>query len=113
MDANLSRKSIYHKETEKQTRPLSRNELVAMGVSPARIEVKPEAVPYNWDDFMRKPGIPIKLAWKLEKLVLKWGSNPEEWRVATEPVSINAWLAIEIWNSKEKRWISIEQVVRS
>ncbi|MBL6978148.1 MAG: hypothetical protein ISR61_04305 [Desulfobacteraceae bacterium] len=48
-----------------------------------------------------------------EKLVLKWGSNPEEWRVATEPVSINAWLAIEIWNSKEKRWISIEQVVRS
>ncbi|MBL7173958.1 MAG: hypothetical protein ISS68_14110 [Desulfobacteraceae bacterium] len=72
------RKSIYHKETEKQTRPLSRDELVAMGVSPARIEVNPEAVPYNWDDFLRKPGIPIKFAWKLEKLVLKWGSNPEE-----------------------------------
>jgi hypothetical protein len=106
------RKSIYNKETEKQTRPLSRDELAAIGASPARIEVKPEAVPYSWDDFMRKPEIPIKLAWKLEKLVLEWGADPGQWRVTTEPVPINAWLAIEIWNPEDKRWISVEQVVR-
>lgn len=89
-------------EKDGPIRFLSKEETKIAGKGLIRIEVIPEAAPYTLEDFRLLSGISKKSYQSLRRLVRKTGANPErEWRVSFEPVEMDQWLSIEVWNGQE------------
>jgi len=68
-----------------------------------RIEVKPEAAPYKWDDYVRLSGIDKGLSKGLEKSATKNGSTTDHFFISFKPVTKEQWLSIQILTD-EKKW---------
>src|SRR5262249_47542259 len=64
-----------------------------MGGGLARIGVRPEVAPYDWDAFKALSGVTKKVARALYRAALAAGSRPGEWYVSFEPVLRERWLA--------------------
>ena len=90
------------RDSNGRIRSLSKFETEVGGKGLVRIEVTPEAAPYTWDDFKRLSGGSEKVLRALVRAARKDGANPKEWRVSFEPVKVQDWLSIEIWDGK--RW---------
>jgi len=63
----------------------------------ARIEVRPEAAPYDWPAFRALSGAAPKMAKSLAQAGVAHGANPYEWFVAFEGIEAADWLATEVW----------------
>jgi hypothetical protein len=69
-----------------------------------RIEVVPEAAPYDWEQYKRKSMIPGKLARSFLGNAKKGGANPKEWRASFKPVPQRDWLSVELFNWDTQVW---------
>jgi hypothetical protein len=63
-----------------------------------RIEIKPEAAPYRWNDYVRLSGIDKALAKELEKVAIQSGSNVNHFFMSFKPIIQNQWVSIQIFN---------------
>jgi hypothetical protein len=70
----------------------------------ARIEVRPEAAPYDWVAFRAESGIHPRIARGLAEAAVAAGANPYEWFVSFEPIEMDDWLDIEVW--RDGRWVT-------
>ncbi|NQT56178.1 MAG: hypothetical protein HQ551_08120 [Desulfobacteraceae bacterium] len=70
-----------------------------------RIEVFPEAAPYDWEDYKRKSGDKKRMLKGLDTVARKMGADPEEWRVSFKPVPREKWITVEVWDSISKKWV--------
>ncbi len=75
----------------------------------ARIEVRPEAAPYDWIAFRAMSGIRPEVAAGLARAGVASGSNPYTWFVSFEPIEDDDWLDIEVW--RDERWVTFARRV--
>ena len=85
---------------------LTKEGTAKIGGGLARIEIDPEAAPYNWKYFKKKSGCKNRILKGLEKVALQDGANPKEWRVSFEPVTKDKWKNIEIYDFEQEKWIT-------
>lgn len=62
-----------------------------------RIEVRRNAVPLTWADFVRQSGIDPRMAEALARWAAKQGSDVADWRLSFDPIPFSEWLALEQW----------------
>lgn len=68
-----------------------------------RIQVKPEAAPMRWPEYVPNSGIDPGLADTLARTGRAAGSDPADWRMSFEPIVENDWISIE-WKL-EDAWV--------
>lgn len=74
-----------------------------------RIEVRPEAAPYSYVDFLNWCAMPCHIIDSLEeRSSFKFG-NPREWYCSPAPIPASEWLGIEVWDMDQLRWIPLAQ----
>jgi hypothetical protein len=89
----------------------TKEETHRLGGGLVRIEVTPEAAPYTWRDYKRMSG-EKEWVWRgLEEVAKEQYANPSEWRCSFEPVLIEKWISVEVWDWEEQRWEDFFQVV--
>lgn len=86
---------------------LSKEETMRLGGGLIRIEVRSEAAPYDWNDYVRLSGVDSEIANRLLVKARQSGARAHEWRVSFEPVKTDNWLDIEEWIPERKIWSSV------
>ena len=72
-----------------------------------RIEVRPEAAPYAYNDYLNWCAMPYHIIDSLEeRRSFKFG-NPREWYCSPSPIPASEWLGIEVWDMDQLRWIPL------
>jgi hypothetical protein len=69
----------------------------------ARIEVRPEAAPYDWIAFRAISRIQPSTAAMLAKVGFARGVSPYDWFVSFDPIDAADWLAVEVW--RDGQWV--------
>lgn len=70
-------------------------EMLAAGGTLARIEVSPDAARHSWRDHLKLGHIDLRWADELEKVALKQGADPNDWRVSYHPVTLEKIIGVE------------------
>jgi hypothetical protein len=81
-------------------------QLLAMGIYPARIGVSEETAPYPFNKLRRLSRMKARTADDLINAASRLGADPKEWRGTLDPVPSELWQSVEVW--KDKQWISQE-----
>ena len=85
----------------RRTASLSEMERVGNGL--ARVGVRADLVPADWNHHMRASGISRKTARRLARAARQVGSDPREWRVHYAAVPRSMWSRVQIWKGRE--WV--------
>ncbi len=85
---------------------LSMWETHEIGKGLVRIGVDPSTAPYRWEDFKRLSGIAAKTAKDLYRKAIEIQARPGEWYVSFEPVPMEKWVAIEVFDGLQ--WAPLE-----
>ena len=72
-----------------------------------RIEVIPESAPYTFEEYVKIAKVSRKLRNSLISTAKKMGSNPDDWFISFEPVRMDDWVDIEIYNWATQSWMSL------
>jgi hypothetical protein len=68
----------------------------------ARIELKPQALPFTWKQYMKKGKLDPFTGMQLEGLARAGGDDVRNWRIGFNDVPSTEWLSIEIF--KDGQW---------
>src|SRR5262245_32626660 len=74
----------------------------------ARVGVRPETAPHDWNAFKELSGVPARLAKGMHLAGIGAGADPGEWFASFEAVPREKWVAVERWDGK--RWMALEDV---
>jgi hypothetical protein len=85
-------------------RTMSLDEMEQHGNGLARIGVRAELVPADWQHHVRHSGITSKMARALAGSASAVGSDPRQWRVHYAPVSSSVWSAVQVWRAGQ--WVN-------
>lgn len=88
---------------------LTKEETHKLGGGLFRIEVSPDAAPYNWEDFKRLSGISRGSISHMEMFQRKVGARNNQWYCSFDEVPSDYWLDIQIWNAVGKTWETFRQ----
>ena len=80
-------------------------EMAALSI-PVRIEIEPDAAPYDWNAFKRMAGTPSKILTALYRAAIFAGARVSDWRVCFEPVAVTSFKAIEFYDG-ESKWLPV------
>jgi len=68
-----------------------------------RIEIKPDAALYTWEEYVKLSGITKKMAKALERSSIQQGSHVNDFYMSFNPITKDQWLSIQILN-EYKEW---------
>jgi hypothetical protein len=75
---------------------LTRDQTYVLGGGLARIGVRPEVAPHDWNAYKQLSGIAAKLAKQMYDGAIKIHARPGQWYASFDPVPRSAWLAVQI-----------------
>ena len=72
--------------------------MLSRGVRPVRIGVSREIAPYDWPALRRLSGMESRMANGLVRVARELGADPRDWRGTFEPVPMEVWGDIQVYD---------------
>lgn len=95
---------VFPTKDDGYTKPLNRDEMVQMGVTPIRIEIDTENVKFiDWKRFKKISGISYQTALNLEDVGRENSSKPDEWYATFDLIDVSLWKSIDFWDGS--KWV--------
>ena len=66
----------------------------------------------TWTEFRAESGVPPKVARSLQRRACDQGSNPKDWRVTYDPIDMEDWTDVEVYNGKAGEWMPLEEATQ-